>query len=295
MRARLAVAFTLASCCLVAGAFPQEPPARERFGHVARPASAATPAAIGGYSKGCLLGAERLAATGDSWQAMRLSRNRYWGHPRLIRFIEDFAEAAQAGGWPGLLVGDLAQPRGGPMLTGHRSHQIGLDADLWFLPAPDEPLETDERETLSAVSMLGSDGKTVDPARFRREHVKLLETAARFPEVARIFVNPAIKRALCETVDGNRNWLAKIRPWWGHHYHFHVRLNCPDGDDSCVDQPPPPAGDGCDSSLAWWFSDDAARRLAAASAAPSRELELADLPEQCRSLVTDQPDTHPEG
>ena len=72
---------------------------------------------------------------------MRLSRNRIWGHPELIRLIERLATEAKAqDGWNGLLVGDLSQPRGGPMLTGHASHQVGLDADIWLTPMPGHPL-----------------------------------------------------------------------------------------------------------------------------------------------------------
>ena len=81
-------------------------------------------APYGSYAKGCLAGAAQLPETGPTWQAMRLSRNRNWGHPELIDFVEDLSrKAARQPGWNGLYVGDLSQPRGGPMLTGHRSHQ----------------------------------------------------------------------------------------------------------------------------------------------------------------------------
>ena len=78
---------------------------------------------------------------------MRLSRNRNWGHPMLVELVKKLAIEAKAyDGWPGLLVGDLSQPRGGPMLTGHRSHQMGLDADIWFLAMPNRVLTAQERE-----------------------------------------------------------------------------------------------------------------------------------------------------
>jgi penicillin-insensitive murein DD-endopeptidase len=67
---------------------------------------------------------------------MRLSRNRNWGHPRLVTYLERLAKDARSFGWSGLLVGDLSQPRGNPMPTGHTSHQIGLDADIWLTPMP---------------------------------------------------------------------------------------------------------------------------------------------------------------
>ena len=88
---------------------------------------------------------------------MRLSRNRNWGHPELIALLERFAgEVKKNNEWPGLLVGDISQPRGGPMLTGHASHQVGLDADIWFTPMPDHTLTKQEREDLSATSMLAA-------------------------------------------------------------------------------------------------------------------------------------------
>ena len=94
----------------------------------------------GSYAKGCIAGAVAIPTDGPAWQAMRLSRNRRWGHPDMIALIEQFSQDAQKLGWPGLLLGDISQPRGGPMLSGHASHQVGLDADIWFTPMPDHRL-----------------------------------------------------------------------------------------------------------------------------------------------------------
>ena len=103
--------------------------------------------AIGYYPRGCLQGGVELPATGPTWQVMRLSRNRNWGHPELVKFLERFAPlAAEATGWKGILIGDMAQPRGGPLPFGHKSHQIGLDVDIWFMPMPDRVLSKEERE-----------------------------------------------------------------------------------------------------------------------------------------------------
>jgi penicillin-insensitive murein endopeptidase len=250
------------------------------------------PAAVyGKFSLGCFSGGEALPLNGPGFQVMRPSRERYFGHPRIIRFVRSLAESAQDQGWDGLLVGDMAQARGGPMRTGHRSHQSGLDADIWFRPAPDRELSLQEREDTSAISMLdGTKEGTND--HFGKREVGLLKLAAQSPEVGRIFVHPAIKRTLCEKVgEGHgkdRDWLRKVRPWWGHHYHFHVRLRCPAGDAECVDQAPPPPGDGCDASLAWWFSDEAREKAEAMRKAPPkpRKIPLDALPAQCRSVLT---------
>lgn len=243
--------------------------------------------AVGSYARGCLAGAVALPLTGAGYQVMRPSRGRRYGHPRLIGFIEALAAAMRAKGRSGLLIGDLAQPRGGPMPTGHRSHQLGLDVDIWFRPAPNRVLTDADRESLPAVSVVAENGARVDPRRWGAADIDLLRTAAGFPEVARIFVNPAIKRALCETAKKDRSWLAKIRPWWGHTYHFHVRLRCPPGEPACADQPPPPAGDGCGRDLGWWFSDEAAAALKESRRRPpARQLSLDDLPPACRRVLS---------
>src|SRR5207244_8198605 len=118
--------------------------AKRVFGLAAVPASG--PArAIGDYTKGCVAGAVQLPGDGPNWQVMRPSRNRAWGHPVLIILLERLAQKLPAAaGWSGLLVGDIAQPRGGPMLTGHGSHQIGLDADIWLTPMPQRRLSLAE-------------------------------------------------------------------------------------------------------------------------------------------------------
>jgi penicillin-insensitive murein endopeptidase len=93
---------------------PKRPPAKELFGAVAAPAPLAA-RAIGSYARGCLAGAVSLPINGPDWQVMRLSRNRNWGHPRLLDFLERFASDARSlDGWPGLLIGDMAQPERWP-------------------------------------------------------------------------------------------------------------------------------------------------------------------------------------
>jgi len=230
--------------------------AKRVFGLAVTPASG--PArAIGDYTKGCVAGAVQLPPDGPNWQVMRPSRNRAWGHPVLIGFLERVAAALPStAGWPGLLVGDIGQPRGGPMLTGHASHQVGLDADIWLTPMPERRLGAVERDNISATDVVAAGGRDIDPAVWRQQHHRLLEAFARGPEVERIFVNPAIKRALCREAGADRAWLGRIRPWWGHNYHFHIRLACPRGDTECHDQRPPPPGDGCGADLDWWFTQE---------------------------------------
>ncbi|PWB82445.1 MAG: penicillin-insensitive murein endopeptidase [Methylocystaceae bacterium] len=264
---------------------PRDPatPAKELFGRATRPAPL-DPEPIGFYSHGCLAGAEALPVDGPTWQVMRLSRNRNWGHPALIAFLQRFAPAAaRASGWPGILVGDISQPRGGPMLTGHASHQIGLDADIWLTPAPQRELTRAEREEMSATDVVREDRLDVDPNVWTDQHLAVIRAAAISPEVQRIFVNAAIKRAICRSARGDRSWLAKVRPMWGHNYHFHIRLFCPRGAEACADQDPTPAGDGCDASLAWWFTEEALHPKKSTKSWPP--MTMAKLPSDCREVL----------
>jgi len=224
--------------------------ARSLFGAVSGPTSQA-PEAIGFYSRGCLAGAVALPETGATWQAMRLSRNRNWGTPELISFLQDLSRfAATQPGWQGLYIGDLGQPRGGPALTGHASHQVGLDADIW-MRAPDRlNLTRAERESISSTLMARNSGAYTNAA-WTPQHEAILRHAAQDPRVERIFIFPGAKVAMCANTTGDRSWLSKIRPLGGHDTHFHVRLACPAGDPSCVTQDPVPPGDGCAEAQQW--------------------------------------------
>lgn len=252
------------------------------FGMARAPAPLAA-RSIGGYARGCLAGAVALPVDGKAWQVMRLTRNRNWGHPALIAFLERFAEKGRRIGWPGLLVGDMSQPRGGPMITGHASHQIGLDADVWFLPMPDRTLSPAERETISAISMVNMTTREIDPKTWTPTRLALVRQAALDPEVARIFVHPAIKKTMCEQAGTDRGWLAKVRPWYGHNYHFHVRLACPAGAEGCKDQDPVPAGDGCGADLAWWLGPEPWKPSPPEK--PRPPMRVADLPPACHEVA----------
>ena len=269
---------------------PDDPatPAKELFGRATTP-TRQTPRVVGFYAKGCLAGADMLPIDGEAWQVMRLSRNRNWGHPALTNFLRRTASELRAAQiWPGFLVGDMSQPRGGPMLTGHASHQIGLDADVWQTPMPDLQLTRAAREEMSATQMVRPDRLDIDPARWTPAHMAMLKAVAEKPEVQRIFINAAIKKALCRDARGDRAWLSKMRPMYGHDYHFHIRLFCPVGEAGCTRQDPVPDGDGCDSSLAWWFTDEALHPKVDPNAKPKPPMTMAALPNECRAVLKAQ-------
>jgi penicillin-insensitive murein endopeptidase len=210
------------------------------------------PRSIGETSAGCIAGADTLPTEGEGYVAMHLERNRNYGHPDLVDAIQTLGEKA-AQSLSMLHVGDLGMPRGGPMPFGHRSHQTGLDADVWFDLSPSLHTRANStRSNVSAYSLLRSASGGLDYGLWSDRHIQILKTAASLPSVDRIFVNAHIKRELCETVRGDRSWLRKIRPWYNHDDHFHMRLACPSDSPACVRQDPLPSGDGCDA-LDWWF------------------------------------------
>jgi murein endopeptidase len=218
---------------------------RRRFlGRRARSAAISTAASLARYR------CRALDLLGKSC-GCRVTATR--GNPQLVRFIERFAENAKKAGWSGLLVGDMSQPRGGPMLSDHTSHQIGLDADIWFTPMPDHVQSREEREFGSATEVVMPDQLDVDPKVWTHRHAELIRTAAQDPAVIRVLVNAAIKKALCRESGTDRAWLFKVRPWYGHAEHFHVQIACPAGSAECKPARPPYPSDGCGHALNFWF------------------------------------------
>jgi penicillin-insensitive murein endopeptidase len=262
--------------------------AKELFGRKLTPAKLQT-RAIGFYAKGCIAGAKALPINGETWQVMRLSRNRMYGHSELIALLERLAnKVPRVSNWPGLLVGDISQARGGPMLTGHASHQVGLDADIWLTPMPKRELTRVEREEMSATNVVAENRLDVDPKVWTRDHVAVIKAAAQEPAVERIFVNAAIKKALCRDAgNDNRAWLEKVRPMYGHNYHFHVRIRCPSGSSDCTPQEPPNGGEGCAAGdLAYWFSDAVLNpKPPATPPKPKPPMTLAQLPPACKQVL----------
>ncbi|POY45336.1 penicillin-insensitive murein endopeptidase [Avibacterium gallinarum] len=210
------------------------------------------PTPVGSYSNGCIIGAQPLPFNGEGYQVIRTSKNRYYGHPDMIAYLQRLGKKAKSAGIPTMLIGDIAMPGGGRFLTGHASHQMGLDADIWLRLGR---LSDKDAQNPAGMGLLVVDRKAqrVDDSVWNENHANLIRLAAQDKQVARIFVNPAIKLKLCQTVRGDRRWLQKIRPWFGHDSHFHVRLTCPKGTTYCENQAPVPAGEGCGDELYSWF------------------------------------------
>lgn len=289
-------AFLLATLLLAPVGAHAEQLANKLFG-AKTAGSQQDPMPIGSYAKGCGAGMVQLPETGPSWQAMRLSRGRNWGQPELVEFLTDLSRTAQDIGWNGLYIGDMSQPRGGPMTSGHASHQIGLDADIWQLPPKSLTLSRAEREKISSIPVRSADQRSVTK-NWTSRHLALMKAAASDPRVDRIFVAAAVKIEMCKTATRkDKAWLQKIRPIEGHDTHFHVRLKCPKGARLCQTQKPTVAelskgGDGCDATLQWWVTDylNPPKPTKKPKDPPPRkrhprEYTMADLPNQCKDVL----------
>lgn len=243
-----------------------------------------TAEAIGGYANGCARGSVALDLSGPGYEVMRPSRRRFYGNPKLVAFLKDLAAKATAANLNTLMIGDLGMPRGGPTLSAHASHQTGLDVDIWYRQQPaGKTLTNEERETLETPSMVTQYFGPLNAA-WNPNEIEILKLAASSDGVDRIFVNPSIKKHICELHRGEA-WVARLRPWWGHDDHFHVRLQCPTTDKLCVNRADPiPPGDSCDATLDDWFSDKnkAKEKDLAENSKPSA---MPKLPPECQAVL----------
>lgn len=206
--------------------------------------------------------------------------------------VKSLAASMKAHGLGRLAVGDLGQARGGPAPSGHKSHQSGLDVDLWFVTPRSLNRKVLPRklklETLGAQDLVTKDQSAVRPQMNARV-MSMLHLAADDPRVARIFVHPRIKEALCKRAGKSRAWLRKIRPWWGHRSHFHMRLQCPRSDRLCENQSALPPGDGCEG-LEWWFDAKAQAERKKGRAQYRKNMGKAPtMPQQCHEVLRASP------
>jgi penicillin-insensitive murein endopeptidase len=242
---------------------------------------------IGSYTAGCIRNSSELESEGNGFQVIRPSRGRYYGNSEMITFIESLSESVSTKLNGLLLIADISQQTGGPIPDDHSSHQTGLDADilLWQHPiAKQRTLTNTEREYIHPQSVLTQDETAVDEFKWDDINADILRLASLDPKVDRIFINPVIKKKLCREYP-DAKWLSKLRPWYGHDGHFHVRLKCPEVNYLCESQNPiDTSGNGCGSDLASWFGADG-RIKAKSKSGPSVQKKL---PPECMSIVYGQ-------
>ncbi|GAA3530533.1 penicillin-insensitive murein endopeptidase [Zobellella aerophila] len=219
--------------------------------------------AVGEYAAGCQHNASALPDRGPGYYVIRRQQARYYGQPEMIRYLQDLGKKIVSAGLPPMLVADIAKRRGGPFAYGHRSHQTGLDADIWLRHPPPNPA-SERLATITAVDMVDHRDYYLTGA-FTDHQRQLIALAAEDERVSRVFVHPLIKQAMCRAYR-DADWQGRIRPWFGHSSHFHVRLHCPAGHHDCVPQAPVPRGSGCGHELAGWLQDRAGEITVTATA-----------------------------
>jgi len=251
---------------------------------------------IGSYAKGCLEGAQALPFSGPNWQVLHPSRKRNWGHPETIRLVKRLSKKATEIGWKGLYIGDISQARGGPMRYGHKSHQMGLDVDIWLTAPQSVELTVDELKAVKPISIRSKDHRRTNN-KWTVEHMEILKASALDKSVDRVFITAPAKIWMCERAEGDRNWLQKIRPLGGHHQHFHIRLKCPPESPFCKNQKPSipdisQSDDGCDHTLKWWVTTALEPYKKPAKPPKKKKLKknalnflMSDLPKQCLSVI----------
>lgn len=252
LNASIAMAITLAAS--VSLAVVSKPDSRfGKWSSVKTPSKTATKI-HGGYAGGCIAGAQALPLEGEGYLVLRTSRNRFYGHPTLISYLKTLGAKAKQAGLPKIMYGDLSSPRGGPFLKGHSSHQNGLDVDISFSFAPSK-MTPQVRDSFVDPALVIERKQVSDD--WTSKHSKLVELAAQSSDVARIFVAPGVKRHLCK-LQPQAPWQYKVRSWWYHDDHLHVRLNCPAGSTSCKPQPAlDPSNNACGAELTDWLSKKA--------------------------------------
>ena len=99
---------------------------------------------------------------------------RRWGHAEVVAAVDRVARARLAAdpGAPRLVIGDISRPGGGDFgprwgLPGHRSHQSGLDVDVYYpredglLEPPTSPVEVDRAEAQRLVDAFLAEGAEI--------------------------------------------------------------------------------------------------------------------------------------
>jgi penicillin-insensitive murein endopeptidase len=210
----------------------------------------ATAGPMGGTSHGGLRGGIELPHKGDHHLFYRPQRDRRHACPTLGRALLSAAQqVAQSYPSSRLVIGDLSAPGGGK-ISGHRSHQNGLDADLGFfrrtLTGKPAPPGTDHRFDRFGVALVRHRGTLFDEER----NLALVEALLANPhaEIQWIFVSHATKRRLLETalrkavatdtIERMNTVLRRPGDSTPHDDHFHVRAFCPPHAALCIDNGP---------------------------------------------------------
>jgi murein endopeptidase len=205
--------------------------------------------AVGSFTDGRIEKGEVVAKDGRGYHQVYPERDTLWATGMMASLIKRTSEKI-ASDYPGTIVmlGDISK-RGGGSLGTHASHQSGLDADIPYVG--NEGFQ-------SVVDGRGRIKDSFDYARnwhfFRLvASQKVLQDGEEITVLNRIFVNPTVKRGLCEWAKQtgllsnslDAEIMRRIRPIEGHANHFHLRLRCSPHYPACRNQIDPDNNSGC--------------------------------------------------
>lgn len=206
----------------------------------------------GSYTEGTLTDAECLQESGEGYMQLFRDMERIWGASDLVNMIVETGKD-MASRYPGrdrLQVEDMSVREGGDV-SGHASHENGLDVDLQFFKA-------DGREHVPrgpgdfAPSMVNADGSVSSNFDIERNW-ELMKSLHRHGRVTRIFIDEKLKAAICRharekgELSSSANVLRSMVHQTNHQDHLHVRLQCPvNSGRQCTNTPPRTSGPtGC--------------------------------------------------
>lgn len=228
----------------------------------------------GSTGLGCIDGAVAVKES-KSLKFQVWGRGRNFAHPLMAQYLDDLRQKLKDQGLPPLVVGDISRKYGGPYgpSSNHSSHNTGLDVDLPFFFA--QGIEPSDHPDVYIVR-----GEELLPT-FTADIASLIINAASDPRVDRVFVAPKIKQRMCQIYEREpyNGFLHKLRPWFGHQAHMHVRLKCPSDSPNCISQAPIPAGTGCGYEVESWFLPPPPKSATANKPKPKKEP-----PYQCKVL-----------
>ena len=237
---------------------PDDPktPAKELFGR--RPTAGAARGARRSASTPKAASPARVALpiNGQTWQVMRLSRNRNWGHPTLVEFLEQLGREGHQG--------RLARAAGRRHVAAARRPDADRPCQPSGRPRRRHLADADARPRADAARARGNVGHHGGRPRTARTSIRrsgrrrMPRSSRRRPRTRRSSASSSMRRS-------RRRSAARPAPiapgcarcgrYWGHDYHFHIRMRCPADSPDCKPQEPVPAGDGCGKELDWWFTD----------------------------------------
>lgn len=244
--------WTLFTLCGVCGVAHADPPSRVHRGRnvvVARPS-----ASVGWPNHGSLDNARHLDASGT----VRILPGRVlqWGTDELVGLLERTAIRMKRPAQQPLTVGDLSARAGG-VISRHRSHQSGRDADIAFFARTENSRGDSRPAPPTDYVVFDRAGRSLDGTLHfdTARNWALVQTLLTDPRVRveRLFVSTTLRALLLQHARATHassrlvtlaaNTLvqpARVSP---HDNHFHLRIACPSGDRQChtgVWLPPPP-------------------------------------------------------